>query len=445
MIYQTTLPNGIRVIVEPVENAPKIAVRCSMACGAKNDPRELSGLAHFLEHTLFLGTESLTESEIKSIEKQTGSDFEMETGKEEIELYTDVLPDDFPQTLKTFADIIQHPAFPEELIAREKEVILTEEQESKTTQEDVADCMYWSAAYKKNSPLGHPIIGTSKSIRAITVTDLKNFYQTYFRPENLIISVAGQIAPNECFRQCTALFKDFANKTAAPEQKPSPYFGGECKYDSDDEIMCVQLGFDGVPLQFRQEYLKSELLATIMERALFDELRTNQGLVYGITADTLSFREGGTFRVDISCELPKTEKVLQEVCKVIHKVKTNMTEDDLKIAKKQLYLNLYSNIETLEDRVDTNLCYLRCFNEPYQIEKEFATINSITLEDVNTLAQNIFATRPTYACVGNVRKLPTYDQMRKWLNQTNTETENKTPSKVVPQMVSMRMQTQMCG
>ncbi len=445
MIYQTTLPNGIRVIVEPVENTPKIAVRCSMASGSKNDPRELAGLAHFLEHTLFLGTETLTESEIRTIEKQTGSSFEMETGKEEIDLYTEVLPDDFSLTLKTFADMIQHPAFPEKLIAREKEIILTEEQEGKTTQEDVADNMYWSAAYKKNSPLGHPTIGTQKTIRAISVADLKDFYQTYFRPENLIISVAGQITPNECFRKCTALFKDFTNKTAVPEQKPSPYLGGECRYDLDDDIMNVRLGFDSVSLQFQQEYLKSELFATIMEAALFDEIRTNQGLVYEITADSFHFQNSGTFRIDISCETPKAEKVLKEVCRVIHKVKTNMTEDDLKIAKKRLYLSLLSNIETLEDRADMNLNYLRCFNKTYQIDKEYATLDSITLDDLKTFAQNIFASRLTYSCVGNIRKIPTYEQMSKWLSQTNIKAEGTPLSKAIAQSVVMHLQTQAYG
>lgn len=424
MIRQAVLSNGIRVVVESVPEARKVALRFAFNVGSQNDPRELSGLAHFTEHALFLGTQTYTDKEIQNIERKSGATFNAETNQDNIYLFTDVLPEDVSVALQVFSDMIQHPVFSEKLIQQEKNIILTELKEVQDDIEMFADNLIYNAAFKR-TPLGLPTEGTVKTVRAITRADIVRFHQEYFRPENLVISVAGDVEAEKFIQECRTLFKDFHNDIPEPALVSSQYLGGDRREEAETEINTFRMGFESIPLQDFRQFVIAEVYASVMEDRLLNALRMDKGLLYEIHADNFMYRQASLFCISWSCESEKNADITQEICQTVSQSTTNITEAELETVKKRIKLDFGANDGTLSEKAESNQFDIHSFGQIKNVNNLYEVLESITPDDIAQMAYRITSSRLSFAGVGNIRKMPSYEQINKWLSKSKEKRENE--------------------
>ena len=421
MIQTKILQNGVRVVFERVSNLQKVSFCCRVMAGSQNEIREQNGIAHYLEHCLFLGTSSRTEEEIQLIERHSGTIFNAETGQEYIQLTTDVLPEDFALVFDVYADMIQNPTFPPDKLEREKGIVLTEISEFLDDNDNCANNLMFNAAYKRN-PLGLPIEGTLKTVKNITRDDLISYYQKWFRPENLIISVAGNTDFDTVVRYCEQAYGQFTNNTPVPTKTPSPYLGGDRREEQDTETNTVRMAFQGVPIHHFRDYMCASLYAGVLSLMAFDELRIKQGLLYGIQAENCAFEDSAVFYLSFSAELPKQETIIKETCRLLRQTVTDIPSFYIEAAKKQMKLDMPSNDGSLDEKISSNLFDMTYFNHVTPPEDVLSELDSITPAEIQQIAGRILNSRLAFAVLGNTRKTPTYDQINKWLNGNEQKT-----------------------
>lgn len=414
MINTTTLSNGIRIIVESVANAGKTSLQCSFGVGSQNEPRELNGLAHLTEHAFFLGTKNRSQKEIRHIENQLGITLNAETTQDNISFIADVLPEDLSTVLDVFADMIQNPAFPKELLQKEKKIILTEIKDVQEDDENTADNLLYNASFKR-TPLGLPTEGSVKTIKDITAQDVQDFYHRFFCPEDLIISVAGEVDFESFATQCERLFGQFEKGGVQPAVSPSPYLGGDRRIELAGETDLFRMGFQSVPLKDSRSFAIAEICSDILEENLFEEIRENKGLLYAIHADNWFHGQNSVLCVSASCESQKTSTVLREVCGVLNHFEQKITPEQVEIAKKRIKLDFVANKETLADKAESNCFDLRYFGKIVSAKEFYQVLDTVTPQKVADTIQQMLSSRLSFAGVGYTRKMPSYDQLNQWL------------------------------
>lgn len=426
MIKTVTLENGIRLIFEPIKEAKKVGICCSFAAGSQYDPPCLNGLAHVVEHTLFLGTQTKTEEDIRNIEYKLGSSINAYTSRSTLALSILSLPEDFIAAYAILADLICHPTFPETLLEREKKVIITELDTEEIDDEDVL----YRAAYKKKS-LGLPIDGNAETVQKIQQQDIIDFYQARFRPENLVISIVGKVDQQKCIRRTIQLFQNLGKnndvknlENTSPEINTSKtiYQGGDKRIETDSDISLIHLAFEGPDPQDIRAYCANLIFAHVLEEALYKKLRYEQGLIYSIDATIDPEITHSLFYIKTDCALRNAPHIIQKICQMIKQPDQLFQTDAVRYAKKSLKLSFDESISDFAECAQTNCDMMHNCNKIISADQFFRLIDSITTDELKQSARQMISSRPTFSYCGKLKQIPTYQQIRKWLEKNPEKT-----------------------
>ncbi len=408
----TTLSNGIRIATESIKDCHHVSLRCMMCVGGINDPKSLSGLAHVLEHSLFLGTKTRTEDDIISEQRDMGDLINAETSRQTMTFVATVVPEDLSKVMALFADVIRNPIFPADLLEREKKVIITEVR-------DMFDVnrlgFMMSESAFGDTPMAQPTGGYPDTVSQITPAALNRFHKTYFRPENFIISVAGQVDADTFVEQCKQLYGDFKNTGKQPKLLPSPYRGGGMWTETYEDTDSFVLAFNGIPVMERKERQTAALFASMLETVLEQELRLKNGLLYSIMAEHADLGTGdGLFVITASCEPDKVQPIVKKICDVLNNFEQHVSEKDLNIVKKRKKL-LLCDFNPME-RADINVTQVRFFNQLFDAADAHQRIDSVTLQDIFTVARRLLDCQPTFGCLGHEENKSFGKHIDKWLH-----------------------------
>ena len=215
-IRSLVLDNGLKIVVWPDHDIPNVALYIYVRAGGRNGYPGTTGLAHFFEHMMFLGTENLEPGEFDRVMEAAGGSNNAGTSKD-MTRYQDWFPRSALETIVELeADRLQNLQIYEEAVEAERQVVLSER--SFGYDDDNAGKLYeqmYAAAYIAH-PYQFPIIGWQSDIESWAVEDLRNFYETYYAPNNLMMVFVGDVTPSEVFELSE---KHFA---AIPAQGPPP-------------------------------------------------------------------------------------------------------------------------------------------------------------------------------------------------------------------------------
>lgn len=186
-----TASNGMRYAVKRSGSA---VAYCSLSIrvGTRDEGTYHSGIAHFIEHTIFKGTEHHSAALINSCLDKLGGELNAYTTKEEIVLHATVLKEDLTKAVKLLLELATCPTFPEEEIEKEKGVVI---EEIKSYKDSPADDVYdrFEEMLFEGHPLGRSILGTVASVRKITSDELKRFVSEKFTPERMALSLVADL------------------------------------------------------------------------------------------------------------------------------------------------------------------------------------------------------------------------------------------------------------
>ncbi|HJQ04241.1 MAG TPA: pitrilysin family protein, partial [Nocardioides sp.] len=318
-VRRTTLPSGLRIITEQMAGARSASVGVWVGVGSRDERATTHGASHFLEHVLFKGTRSRTALDISIALDAVGGEFNAFTAKEYTCFHARVLAEDLPLAVDVLGDMITDSVITTHDVDAERDVILDEIAMHDDDPDDVAHNLFSALAWG-DSPLGRPIAGTVASIESMTPDQVRRFYHRHYRPERMVISVAGNVDHTQVVRLARAAFsrRDFLAGTAAPvvtrQTARSRKAGrGIAEATRHFEQVNIVLGVQGLtrsdPRRFALGVLNAALGGGTSSR-LFQEVREKRGLAYSVFSFASQHVDAGLVGVSVGCLPNKLEQVL---------------------------------------------------------------------------------------------------------------------------------------
>jgi predicted Zn-dependent peptidase len=385
--------------------------------GSRDEAPTLSGASHFLEHLLFKGTPSRSAMEISIALDAVGGEFNAFTAKEYTCFHARVLDQDLPLAVDVLGDMVTSSTITAVDVEAEREVILDEIAMHDDDPDDVVNNLYAEKAWG-SSPLGRPIAGTVESIKALTRAQITRYYRARYRPENMVVAVAGNIDHATVVRQVRKAFSR-ANFLSDSTTRPLPVRRGDhARKSATGEIVTSRpfeqvnlvLGVNGLVRTDQRRYALGVLDAALgggTSSRLFQEVRERRGLAYSVYSFASHYADAGMFGVALGCLPSKVTEVLSVVREELRKLaEDGITEEELVRGKGQLRGGLVLSLEDSGSRMSRIAKAELLYDELPSLDEVIARVDRVTLEDVKLLAKELFSQPETLAVVGPFDELP---------------------------------------
>ena len=322
----------------------RASARRSSACGSESgratSPRRCRGRSHFLEHLLFRGTPTRSALEISVSLDEVGGEFNAFTAKEYTCFHARVLDVDLPLAVDVLGDMITSSTIASGDVELERVVILDEIAMHDDDPEDVVTNAFSETSWR-TSALGRPIAGTATSIAALTRAQITRFYRAAYRPENMVVAVAGNVEHAAVVRQVRKSFSragflaDVANRPSPPRRAARfrRVSAGEVRIERPFEQVNLLLGVNGLARSDERRYALGVLNAAVgggPSSRLFQEVRERRGLAYSVYSFAQHYTDAGAFCVGAGCLPGKLDDVLDVVRQQLSTVAIEgITEEEL--------------------------------------------------------------------------------------------------------------------
>ena len=191
-VQLTRLDNGLRVVSHTMDAVETVSVGVFVDAGTRNEPAEINGVAHLLEHMAFKGTERRSALDIAGEIEAVGGHMNAYTTREHTAYYAKVLKEDAALAVDILADILQHSTFDAEELARERSVVLQEIGQAHDTPDDVVFDHFQSTAYPEQ-PLGRPVLGDAERVRKMPREAIVGYMDEAYGSGGMVLSAAGMI------------------------------------------------------------------------------------------------------------------------------------------------------------------------------------------------------------------------------------------------------------
>ena len=323
----------------------------SIKCGTRDEQGYHGGLAHFVEHTIFKGTERRSAAVINSFLDRLGGELNAFTTKEEIVFHATVLKEDLHKAASLLFELATCPTFPQHEIETEKGVVIDEIHSYKDSpSEDIYD--KFEEMLFAGHPLSGNILGTTRSVKAITREELLKFVREKFKPEKMAFSIVADIDENKLEKEALKLCRQFYPEVQATNSTETKGPNADCPkpvYIPFDKTLnkrnhqanCI-IGGPAPSLYQERERLATVLLCNILggpanNAILNSVLREKHGWVYGVECTYTQFADTGMVAISLGCDKSNLDKCVDAIQKELRKLQAEPFSDrKLKAAKKQL-------------------------------------------------------------------------------------------------------------
>lgn len=320
-----TLQNGIRIIHKEVSHTKIAHVGIMLDIGSRDETKEEQGLAHFLEHMAFKGTEKRNSYHIINRLESLGGELNAYTTKEKICFYTALLDNHLGKAVELLADITFHSTFPYKQIARERSVILEEMGMYRDSPEDAIQDEFDEQLFP-NHALGKNILGTEQTVNSFEKNHFESFLDRNLNTEKIIVSSVGNYPAKKIIRLAEKYLEHIPHKNHTPTRS---WFEGYTPSNKDIPKPITQAHFAmGMPSLGIKDpnripffFLINLLGGPSMSSRLNLSLRERYGLVYGVEAHYAPYLETGQFAVYFATDPKNLKKSQRIVFKEIEQLK----------------------------------------------------------------------------------------------------------------------------
>ncbi|KAB0664850.1 insulinase family protein [Oryzomonas japonica] len=395
MINSTLLPNGVRLISQRAEHMHTVSIGIWVANGTRHESTDNNGIAHFIEHLLFKGTKRRTARQISHEIDSMGGILNAFTGHEYVCYYAKVLASFLPRVTDLLTDIFLHSNFPADEIERERKVIL---QEIKMRDDAPEECIHdrFHQSFWKGHPLGLSVLGSEETISRLSRNDIVTYKQDHYRPEDIIISAAGNVNHAELVTLMEAAFSGISSHgvPAATAGAVSPPGRGINLIERDLEQSLICLGTRALPQNHPDRYalfLLNTILGGGMSSRLFEEVREKKGLAYSVYSYVIAHADSGSLVVYAGTEQKHCREVIDIALREMGRLKREaVPADELDSAREQLKGKILMSLEST-DSLMTRLARNEIYLQRYQpVEEVLAGFDAVGADDIMTLASELF-------------------------------------------------------
>jgi len=394
-IRTTTLPNGLLVLTESMPHLRSVAMGAWIDCGSRDETPEVNGISHFIEHMVFKGTTTRSASQFAREVDAIGGNLDAFTGKETICFNLKVLDENVPAALDLLTDLVLHPTFSPDDIAKEQGVILEEIK----MDEDNPDYLVHELFTQKfwpNDALGRPILGTAKTVSSFNQQILLEEYARRFTPANMVFTAAGNLDHDDFVHQVAAAFASLSASSSEKIAHPNPpqtfpHITLKNKKSLEQVQFCLAVPAPPVadPARYTA-YLLNSILGGGMSSRLFQSIREDRGLAYSIYSELNPFRDTGTLAVYAGCAASNVEQVLQLTLAECTRIKHEpVTDEELDRAKNQIKGNMVLGLETSGSRMSSLARQQMYWGRFFSLDEITAEIDRVTPADIQSLANTL--------------------------------------------------------
>ncbi len=391
------LDNGLQFMVFPDHSIPLINYSIYYNVGSIDEKEGQTGISHFLEHLMFLGTENLPKGEIDDLITSVGGQLNAATSFDYTYYYHEVPSSTLELVMALESDRMHNLRFNDQEINREREVI-KQERRMRTDNNIFARGFEEIKAHAfQESYLEHNVIGWMADIESISTAELKGYYQRYYSPNNALVVVSGDVEVERVKEFAEKYYADYRSQKLErrelklPEQMTEKTHTVHLKTNIPYALQLYKIpAADNLELTALEIFL--DILANNQSSRLKEKLQKEAGIILGSGAFMYPLRtESFALIYFIPSNQNLVEAAQQAFDRELQKIfAEGITDQEFKIVKKQYQKSLIFSQKNINSTASTYALNEMRFNKANLIEAKIEYINSLSKEDVNQIAQKYF-------------------------------------------------------
>ncbi|MEU8900241.1 pitrilysin family protein [Nocardia sp. NPDC048505] len=417
-VRRTVLPGGLRVVTEHVPGVRSASIGVWVGVGSRDEGPTVAGAAHFLEHLLFKATPTRSALDIAQAMDAVGGELNAFTAKEQTCYYAHVIDEDLPLAVDMVTDVVLNGLCRSADVDVERQVVLEEIAMRDDDPEDMVGDAFLTALFGDH-PIGRPVIGSVESIEAMQAAQLRSFHQRRYRPDRMVVAVAGNIDHDHTVELVHRAFAHRLDMSAAPagrrEGRFRPAGVPELHWSHRDSEQ-AHLTF-GVRAFGRHEGARRWPLSVLntvvgggLSSRLFQRIREERGLAYSVYSSVDTFADTGAFSVYIGCQPENLGQVAALARGVLEEVAEHgITDAECARAKGSLRGGLVLGLEDSASRMNRIGRSELSYGNHRSVSETLTRIDTVTTEEVSAVAHTLLS-RPFAASVAGpyrrTRELP---------------------------------------
>ncbi|MDF0675997.1 MAG: pitrilysin family protein [Nitrospira sp.] len=390
MYRKLILDNGIRLVTERIPTLKSVTVGIWVNTGSRDESPAEAGYSHFIEHMFFKGTVARSATEISREIDALGGEMNAFTTRETTTFYVKVLDQHLPQALDLLSDLFLRSRLGRNEIQKEKQVVLEEVRMVQDDPEDLVQELHTKLVMGRH-PLSRPILGRESTIVRISRSNLLDYIDAHYRPEEIVVAVAGNFDQYQLEKTMARTFGGYHKSSSSIPCKrwPPELQGGVMMKQKPLEQVHICVGFEGVAAGHKDRYAVYALNAVLggsVSSRLFQEVREKRGLSYSIYSFLSGYSDGGTITVYVGIRAREVERVLDLVCREIRKLaRHGIDGHELKRTKDQMKGSLMLSLESSHSRMNK-------LAKDELIAGTHTTLEDLTMEIDGVTEQQVFQT-----------------------------------------------------
>jgi predicted Zn-dependent peptidase len=394
MVVREVLDTGLRLITEAMPQVRSVTIGVWLTRGSRHESDAQGGIAHFVEHMLFKGTDTRSAEDIAQAIDSIGGQLDAFTAKEYAGYYIKVLDEHLPLAVDLLSDIIMRPAFVDEEVGREKKVILEEIKMVEDTPDDLVHELF-TQHFWEGHPLGRPILGSKETVESFTGASLREYFRDAYVAPNMIISAAGNLEHGRVRELIDGAFGTLGRTGAALTQRPPAVTPSVLVRTKELEQSHICLGTNSYQQNHDDRYVSyilNSVLGGSMSSRLFQNVREKRGLAYSVFSGMSAYRDAGNLTIYAGCAADAVEEVIDLSVEELRVLKrTPVPDDELKRAKDHLKGSLMLSLENTASRMSHLARQEIYFDRHFTLDETLAGVQRVTSADIQRVAADLLS------------------------------------------------------
>jgi processing peptidase subunit beta len=421
----TVNKNGLRVASEE-SYGETATIGVFIDAGSVYEDEKTNGVAHFLEHMAFKGTQNRSKKQLEEEIENMGGSLNAYTSREQTVYYAKVFKNDVPKAMDILSDILLNSKYEKDYVEAERSTILREMEEvNKDYNEVIFDHLH-SAAFQ-GTALGRTILGPEENVKSITRDNLVQYVKNNYTADRMVVVAAGAVDHNQVSSLADKYFGNVGRSTAVRPSVPTKFTGSQLLVRDDTVPKAhVALAVQGIPWH-HPDYFVMMVLQTLVGSwdktigggtnlsSRLCEILATEKLVDSVSTFNVCYADTGLFGSYLVAQPHHLDDAIFQVLNEYVRLGRGATESEVERAKTKLCSSLLMTLDghtaTMEDIGRQLLTHGRRLS-PAEVALR---IDAITVGDVQRVARQYCEdVDPVVAAVGPLEELPDYNNLRGW-------------------------------
>lgn len=398
----TDLDGGLRVVSDPMPAARATSFGIFVGVGSRDEPSSLAGATHFLEHLTFRGTANNTGPELAEAFDRHGGDCNAYTTRESTVFHARVPKRVWKRAFSVLADVVEVPLLSGDDLEMERQIILEEYNASQDQPEDIAHELLYRSVFGSDG-LGRDVLGSAESIAALSVGDLRTWFEKQYCRDRIVVAAAGAVDHDELVAAVEQRWSD-RGQGSNYERSNKWRDRTRARLYRDSEQTQIMLAFEGLSYGDDRRFavaVGNQVLGGGLSSRLFQRIREKRGLAYTVYSGGVSFADTGMLVVG-GATMPQRLEELETALKdeVASFVSDGISENELEIAKDAIAGSFelsYDDVGSRMSQLGSSVLYSGRLPDA---DRDIRRVMELTVADVREVFENLLGAEHTTVVVG---------------------------------------------